>query len=59
MAQECPKCKGEGEIPCPHCQGSKRREHPTGNGVVNCNECSESGTVECPDCEGFGKIGQE
>lgn len=38
---DCEKCEGDGQIPCPDCEG------------LACDLCEE-GTVECPDCDGDG-----
>lgn len=40
--EDCERCNGDGQIPCPDCEG------------VACDLCDEEGTVQCPDCKGEG-----
>lgn len=52
----CMTCQGKGMVLCPHCQGSKKREHPAGYGEVRCHDCDTEGLYPCQKCDETGEV---
>lgn len=61
--RECPKCKGEGNLPCPACRGSGtiKRANPEAAKypIVECRYCNATGFLleaKCTFCGGDGEM---
>ena len=54
VAEECPVCRGTGQVNCPECGGARVVDCPLC--VAGCVSCDFTGTVNCPTCDGLGKV---
>jgi|307.fasta_scaffold170941_2 hypothetical protein len=56
----CPECQGDGELPCPKCQGLRSPvdifDHMFGTFGRQCGECGGRQKIECPLCGGCGTV---
>ncbi len=55
--EQCPRCGGRREIPCPSCKGTGEARNASWVVIGACKDCGQSkrkGFVTCPRCKGTG-----